>query len=445
MSFHESTLLKHGIRSDALWTPRFILRFCKSIPFYLDTRALMKSQYWPREKLTALQEKRVRALVTDAANISFWKAMFRTHRIEPITFSLADLSRLPVTAKQDFIGVSFAHVTDAALSAESHRDRTSGSTGRPFGFLVDNGYVLRMYAICERMLCAAGGSVRYPVISMRARERVGFAFTNHEFFFVRGYNAVRHRLDALVESAERYPDGFILYGFVSPLIELARLVREQGIHLRIRGVIASGEELQPNARDAMQQAFGTPVHTCYTTQELGWLAFACEHNRLHLNEESSYVEIVDADNKPCSPDTEGRIVVTAFDQRVMPFIRYYTGDLGVLSTKPCPCGRTLKTITLKGRVAQMIRVGEKREIPLIELASVFDGAFESVRQYQIIQTDSSSFTISIVPGATFTDKKKNFLEQQLVRRLHPDVAITWNIVEEIPGAASSKAIYFVRA
>ena len=441
--FAEHVLLKKGLRNDSLWTIHFSYRLFRRIPFFFDMHVLLKSQYWPRARIETITRKRIAALIRDSNMVPFWRDVFSRSGVDPYVFAADDLSKLPITSKKNRLDRDVGYITNERYINGSFWDRTSGSTGMPFRFYQDRGYVLRMYALCERMLRTAGGGRRFPVISMRARERQGFAFTSYAFFFIGGYNFIRHRFKDFVALASSHKKGFILYGFVSPLLELARVMREKNIFLPIRGVIATGEELLPEARGVMAEAFGANIYTCYPAQELGWLAFECEHHKLHINEESYLVEIIDIQGHSTPAGDEGRVVVTAFEQRVMPFIRYFTGDLGTIDTTPCTCGRTLRTMRLKGREAHMIELTRGRKVPLLELASVFDRFFQSIRQYQIVHTAPLAFTVKVIPGKLY-DEQKAAMERALMEKMLPTVRITWEIVDDIPPAASGKAVYFVR-
>jgi phenylacetate-CoA ligase len=162
---------------------------------------------------------------------------------------------------------------------------------------------------------------------------------------------------------------------------------------------------------------------------------------MHINEESAYIEIADAQGVPQKHGTEGRIVVTTFDNKVMPFIRYNTGDLGIIDASPCPCDRTLNTISVRGRVTQTIELPENRTVPLLDVSAAFDRFFRQVRQYQIRQTGPLSFVVAIVPGSDF-ESIKPILEGVLVRLMHPSVHIEWETASHIPEGPGGKALYF---
>ena len=72
------------------------------------------------------------------------------------------------------------------------------------------------------------------------------------------------------------------------------------------------------------------------------MASVCpEGGRYHIHCENVLVEILDDAGKVCAPGTVGHLIVTSLNNRIMPLIRYDTGDLAEAVDGPCPCGRTL--------------------------------------------------------------------------------------------------------
>jgi phenylacetate-CoA ligase len=78
----------------------------------------------------------------------------------------------------------------------------------------------------------------------------------------------------------------------------------------------------------------------------------------HLLYDYQYLEILDPETGRPVPEGEvGEIVVTCLKRRLMPLIRYRTGDLGRRVGEQCPCGRTTPLFELKGRTGDVLRVG----------------------------------------------------------------------------------------
>lgn len=444
MNLLETVLQKKGVRTDSFWTRTFPYRFLQRIPFECDVRALMQSQYWPRERIETYQDARLAQLLRTATSMPFWNDVFTAAGVLPATGDRVSLSKLPIMQKKTLADMPIEAYTDMPSAHNFWFDHTSGSTGRPFSFVHDSNYELRLFAVCERMYRTATGNEHLHLISMRPRWRQGIIFKKRgTYFYIKGYNSVPFRLQALREECAKHSRGVLLHGFGTPLLHLAHLAQDQNLTLPIRAILGSGEGLTDTQRAFVSTALHAPLFMSYVSRELGFLAYECERGGMHINEEWAYIEIVDSDGRPLPDGTEGRVVATTFDNLVMPFIRYYTGDIGTIHSKPCPCGRTLKTISVHGREASLIDLGNGRETSLLEVAGTFDRFFDVVRHYQIVQEAAHTFTMRVVPGPAFTERKEH-IQSALLRVLHPDVSITWETVETIPEAPSGKTAYFIK-
>lgn len=439
--FVRSILNTRGIRSDAVWTHDWVYGSpLRHIPLYLDVYALLKSQYWPRAEIYQLQEEKLRTLFTHARRIPFWR-----ERLEALSTHAGSvyelLAQLPVASKRDLSERRYADIADTSLLPTCGADHTSGSTGKPFHFYHDRYSMLRSCAITERIFRTATGT-RYPVVYMRSRERYGFTFYRHDWFFVRNFRSIKDRLKEFQTLAARYPQGFVLYGYTSWVRELARCLDEAGAQVPIKAVMVAGEHLVLGDKKEIERIMGAEVFELYASREVGYLGFQCAERKLHVSEEWALVEILDAEGKSVPVGTEGRVIVTTFDSRVMPFIRYDIGDIGALSDAPCACGRTLRTLTFKGRTSELLNVID-RTVSLLDVAHALSTYHNALAQYQIVQESDDRFVIRVIPGSAY-ELWRTDLHSLMQRMLHPDAHIIFEEVDEIAQAPSGKAEYFVR-
>ena len=65
---------------------------------------------------------------------------------------------------------------------------------------------------------------------------------------------------------------------------------------------------------------------------------------MHITSEDIIVEIVDGDGQVLPVGESGEIVVTHLSTRDFPFVRYRTGDMGILNSELCSCGRGLPVL-----------------------------------------------------------------------------------------------------
>ncbi|MFA5998196.1 MAG: hypothetical protein WC814_02310 [Candidatus Paceibacterota bacterium] len=443
--FLKSILLRKGLRSDTIWANPLLLREpFRRIPFYLDMYALSKSQYWPREKLKQLGFERFAEIVKHAATIPFWKERFAAAGIDPDNFHESDIARIPVLSKKDFQDRDIAEYTVPELLLKSRRYSTSGSTGRPLMFYHDPAFELRSPAAFGRMFRTAGDGEHFPVIGVRktAHFYVG-DYMKYHLFYVKGYNDVRHRIRELEKLISAFPGKVILVGLGSTMLELARVCREFNMSFPLYCVFVSGEELRSSQRKEIEEELHADVRTWYGVGEMLRPGAECSHHRLHVSEEMVYFEIIDSHGTPLPPGTKGRLIVTGFENQVMPFIRYDTGDIGVLNNDPCPCGRTLRTLEFQGRKMKLLHVGDGRTVSLLDFSAIFDTYPRAIHQFQIVRTGECAFTMRIVPGTKFDKKRTKLFAKQFKLRIHPNVAIEWETVDFIPEGPNGKALYFI--
>ncbi|MCC7251336.1 MAG: phenylacetate--CoA ligase family protein, partial [Hyphomicrobium sp.] len=166
----------------------------------------------------------------------------------------------------------------------------------------------------------------------------------------------------------------------------------------------------------------------------------------HVNADLAILEVVDADNRPVPPGTEGsKVLVTNLYNHVQPIIRYEVDDRVTMSTEPCSCGSPLPRIArISGRTKDQLWIednGERREVPyyvfLTPLHHVLDLA-----EHQIVQTGPRHFVVRAVPlkGRTLSVERIRAFVMEHVRAegLESEIDIDFEIVSELPRGPSGK-------
>lgn len=121
-------------------------------------------------------------------------------------------------------------------------------------------------------------------------------------------------------------------------------VFDKGAPPDVRGVLSSGDMLDDGLQAQLRGTWGCQLVNHYGLSECGFGgAVECLHNDgKHIRALDLYVEIVDpVTGAPLPPETPGEIVITTLRSEAMPLVRYRTGDVGSLLTRPCACGSPL--------------------------------------------------------------------------------------------------------
>jgi len=141
------------------------------------------------------------------------------------------------------------------------------------------------------------------------------------------------------------PQGYVgTPSFLKILIEKAAEASKDVSSLRT--ALVSGEAL-PGSLRAFFGGRGVRVQQCYTTADLGTIAYESEAREGLIVSEGLLVEVVRPGTGDPVPEGEaGEVVVTNTLTPEYPMIRFATGDLSAVLAGASPCGRT--NIRLKG-------------------------------------------------------------------------------------------------
>ena len=180
---------------------------------------------------------------------------------------------------------------------------------------------------------------------------------------------------------------------------LARYIYETGAEVpgSLTYIELSGEMVTDRQRRFIESAFGAVTASQYGCNEIGTIAYECPEGNLHVMDHNVYVEIEPFTEQERAAGT-GHVIVTARHNKVMPFIRYDTGDIAGWKDVSCTCGCHGAVLELTGaRKDDMIRLQDGQRIS----ANLFRRAIQAVEccmegriyQYQVRQTAVDTFEI----------------------------------------------------
>jgi len=411
---------------------------------------LTRSQYWPPEKLRALQLRRLRGLVAAAyEHTPYWREVMDSRGFGPDDIrSLDDVRRFPLLHRQTIRD----RREEMVWRGEGPRvllARTSGSTNAALEFYTSSRREAHITAARMRghawVGCPPGAKEVYfwaAPVELGAQDRI---------------KALRDRLrndlftSALLITPEvvpRYVEQWrrwgvnCLFGYVSSFVMLARIARQTGVDLAVlrdaglRCIVTTSELLGEN-RQVIAEAFGMPVYDSYGVREGGLIGHECEHQTLHTNDEMLLLEVLDRDTLEPT-DGEGELAVTMLASHCMPVIRYRTGDVVTRVDRPCPCGRTLPALRVSGgRVLEFIVTRSGKWVSAIAFIYVCR-KIRGVTQLQARQERRGQVRVLVAVDEQFPPDGLRQVEQATRQRLEDDDEIAVEIVDEIPPAPSGK-------
>ena len=318
----------------------------------------------------------------------FWSGKLKDAGVDPTSIrSLADLSRLPLTSKQEMAADQVAFPPYGRNltfgSAEYSRlHQTSGTTtGQPLRWL-DTSDSWNWMLDCW--------STIYRLMNLRRDDRLCFPFSfgpflgcwagfegalrQGNFCLAAGGMSSEARLKLIQENH------ITLLGCTPTYaLRLAEVAAEKGINIAggsIRAILVAGEPggAIPSVRSRIESAWGARVFDHWGMTEIGPLASEADDDpgNLTVLESACIAEIVDPHSgQPVEPGTPGELVVTNFGRTGSPVIRYRTGDLVVADPAPHPSGRTW--LRLKGGI-----LGRTDDMLIVRGNNVFPSSIEAI-------------------------------------------------------------------
>ena len=136
------------------------------------------------------------------------------------------------------------------------------------------------------------------------------------------------------------------------LARLTEIARERGRPGPMKLLMGGGEGITERTRAELETFWGAPLCMTYASTEAATiLGFECtQRSGYHVNEFDFPLEIVEPD-----ADGDGELVLTTVSRRVMPLIRYRTGDVARWLEGACPCGLPFRRLSpLRGRLDEQV-------------------------------------------------------------------------------------------
>lgn len=235
--------------------------------------------------------------------------------------------------------------------------------------------------------------------------------------------------------------------YPSVLREIANYCFEMGdgpSRFNLKGIIATGEPLSSDTRNLAESVFGCKVLSRYSALEFGVLAQECpEGYMFHLNTLNYYFEVLKVDQDiPADPGEAGRLIITDLHNYMMPLLRYEIGDLAIMDTSHCSCGRKGFVISsLQGRIVDYLLDSLGNKVSFAFLNTLMWPYHENIIRYQFIQDNRLQVILLLQVTQRFPQEKD--LKAKLGEALGYKTEIIVKYVDYIPAFESGKKPFVV--
>jgi len=425
----------------------------KKHPTVRVRREMERSQWWSGEDLQALRLERLRRLLVHAErHVPYYRDLFARvgFRSENLR-STADIQELPLLTKADIRANTEALKSEEAVDLS--RLNTGGSTGQPLIFFVGRERVTHDVAAKWR-------ATRWWGVDIGDREIVMWGspieLTSQDRMRDVRDRLFRTELLSAFQMSDEKLDDFVrrirarrpkmLFGYPSAIALVAKFAEKRRIamdDLGIKVAFVTAERLYDEQKESIGRVFGCSVANGYGGRDSGFIAHQCPNGGMHVTAEDVIVEIVDGERRIQAPGESGEIVVTHLATKDFPFIRYRTGDFGVLDDARCSCGRGLPLLKeIKGRATDFVVSQDGTVMHGLALIYVVRD-LPGIDAFKIVQEDRLLTRVLIVPGESYRPEIEAKIVSGFKARLGQAVRVQIERVDRLDAEPSGKFRYVV--
>lgn len=397
------------------------------------------------EERRALQARRLAELLNHAAAcVPFYRDRIKGSPVTPDR-AFEVLRNLPVITRADIQADPNAFFADGVN--DYREDATGGSTGTPMRFGVDRATQqareaslywsdsLAGWRYGERIAMLWGSDQDVKNAVQAARSGFRWWIDNRRWYdaFRMGEAEMAH-----FHASMSHFRPHVIVAYAGSMEIYARFLDKRGINpdYPLRSIVCSAEMLTEKARETIERVFRKPVFDRYGNREFGAIAAECSaHNGLHVNESDMLVEV----DSPDPWKIPGRVLITYYRNRAMPFIRYDTGDLAKWTAdQPCPCGRTTSRLAeVVGRVSDTIRTASGKLIHGEFFTHLLYNATR-VREFQFIQETLHHYRLLLVADSPEPYEIEKQWRDKITEYVGLNSRVDIEYVHDIPRLPSGK-------
>jgi phenylacetate-coenzyme A ligase PaaK-like adenylate-forming protein len=413
-------------------------------------KEIEQTQWWSIGEIETLQLDRLKKLIKYAyEHVPYYSKLYKSLEIHPDDIkSLKDFQALPFLTREDIK----SHINELVTDDPNHEifpDSTGGSTGVPMQFFIERAYdrwdqALELrgrgwYGVREgdRIAFVWGAKQDMPDWSMPARLKARILQER----YLNAFGMTEQKMQLFAESLIKWKPA-MFRAYASALTLFAQYLKDHKITgIEPRLIETTAEKVTLPQRDLLESVFHCKVADWYSAREMGTIAFQCPEGSLHVGE-TRYLEIV-AKNNGAQPGELGEVVITSLHQYGMPFIRYKIGDMAILETHSCSCGRGLPVLReVVGRMQDFLVTSDGRFVHGGYFPHTFR-LYPEISQYQVYQPDRDHLQVRFVCKCPIDSDWIAAIQHELHECFGNKMNISVDIVDNIPLTMAGKQRFII--
>lgn len=406
----------------------------------------------PPEALARRRDARIRDAVALAYDsVEHYREAFDAAGLKPADINgLADFDRMPLLERTSLASDEEGLRSRRPPPGGSITIRTSGSSGTSVVVHQDQ----------RSMLSTLGPRLRWESVSreigVRSLGARRLVINNEDAFPLRrrqhargkGGKPAGDRRVRVISNFERPGDAIaeldefkphVIKSFGSRIELIFELAARSGREFHRPQLAAfSGDAISAAGRERLDE-LGIPVLGYYGAAEAPHIGFECTaHRGYHVNADIFPIRIVDADGRELPPGEEGEVAISNLLQRDTVLLNYRLGDRATMLDGPCPCGRTLPTVSfIEGRTDDWLVAADGELIHPQVMTTLVRGE-KGIGRFQFRQRDRGRIEMALTGNPPDLEALEGRIRDGVNERLQSRFEVSLVREAEIPRSASGK-------
>jgi phenylacetate-CoA ligase len=364
------------------------------------------------------------------------------------------LAQLPLTSKQDIKADLAAYLSTRYGAKHRLEMFTGGSTAIPMRFYSHKHVTRPKEAAYYQDFDRRAGLLHRDdvILSMRGRSVRGagepgariWTYEPIKRHLVLSSDHLEPRFMAQYLEALRQWRPSVVQAVPSALYPLACWLLEHpapDITQAIRGIHLTSETAYEFQMDVFRRVFDCPVLRGYGhTERVVLGATMPDDDRYFFWPLYGHVELVDTAGRPITqPGVPGEIVGTSFDNEVMPFVRYRTGDVGMWGEQRHPMLPHFPVMErIDGRLQEFVLCRDERIVTVATLGAAHFADLAAVDNIQYEQFEPGKIVLKVVSRQELDAAQRQRLAVAVSRKTQGGCDVEVQRVDHIPRTARGK-------
>jgi putative adenylate-forming enzyme len=392
---------------------------------YLKTKYIRR--FSSREQLLIWQNHKVRKYLRKIITKSpFYQNYYQG-------FNIDNWQELPIIDKSimmsnfdqfNTIGVTKSEVLELAAQAEKERDFSQTLRGYTVGMSSGTSGNRGLFIVSQTEQQGWAGTILAKALPsfILTPQRIAFFLRANSNLYetVKGqrlkfaYFDLFQDINSHIQRLQEFQPT-ILVSPPSMLRLLAEAKMRGELNINPIKVVSVAEVLDPLDESYISKCFGQKIQQIYQCTE-GFLGHTCEYGTLHLNEDILVIqkEYLDKEAGKFMP------IITDFNRRTQPIIRYRLDDILTERKTPCPCGSVLTAIeSIEGRKDDIfwlsLQTGEGLK-PIFPdfIRRTIILASEDIQEYLVIQKNPDLIEVYLKVAEKLQDSIQSQVHQSFL-------------------------------